>query len=136
MNVRNCMKCGKIFNYSVGRPICPVCRKELDDKFKDVKLFIKRNVDASIAEVSEKCDVETKQIKQWIREERLGFSDKSAIGIDCEVCGKTIKTGRFCDECKKTVTSDLQGAYEKPEAKKENPFARKKDVRMRFSDKK
>lgn len=137
MNVRNCVKCGKIFNYVAGKPICPNCKKELEDEFKVVRDYIKKNPGASIAEVSEACEVDVKQIKQWVREERLTFSENSAIGIDCEVCGKTIKTGRFCDECKKNVTNDLKNAYrrEEPKAKEENPFAQKHDTKMRFLNK-
>ncbi len=132
MNVRNCVKCGKIFNYVAGKPVCQNCRKDLDEKFKVVRTFVKRNPQASIAEVSEENDVDVKQIKQWIREEKLSFSKDSAIGIDCENCGTTIKTGRFCDECKKTVSDDLKNAYDRPKEVKENPFAKKKDTRMRF----
>ncbi len=138
MNVRNCVRCGKIFQYSnVGRPICPNCRKDLEVKFKEVREYIKRNPNTSIAEVSEVTECDVKQIKQWIREERLSFSKDSMIGIDCENCGTTIKTGRFCDECKKTVTQDLKNAYDRPKQEvKENPFAQKrKDTRMRFLNK-
>ena len=135
MNIRNCSKCGKIFNYAAGKPICQSCRKNLEEKFKETRLFIKRNSSASMAEVSEECDVDTKQIKQWVREERLSFSDSSAIGIDCEVCGASIKTGRFCDGCKGKMTGDLNSAYvAKEEAPVENPFARDKSVKMRFMD--
>lgn len=136
MNVRNCVKCGKIFNYAAGKPVCPNCRKDMEDQFKEVRTFVKRNANASIAEVSESCGVDVKQIKEWIREERLSFSKDSAVGIDCEVCGKTIKTGRFCDECKKTVTDDLKSAYQQPKTVVENPFAnQKKDTKMRFLNK-
>ena len=41
MNVRNCRKCGKIFNYVSGLPICPACRDEAEKKFQVVKKFIR-----------------------------------------------------------------------------------------------
>lgn len=133
MNVRNCIRCGKIFQYSAGKPICPNCRKDLEVKFKDVRDFIKKNPQCSIAEVAESCEVEVKQIKQWIREERLSFSKDSAIGIDCEICGKTIKTGRFCDSCKGTMSKELERAMDRPKPIEENPFAKKKTgTKMRF----
>jgi len=135
MNIRNCSKCGKIFNYVAGKPVCPNCRKNLEEKFKETRQFIKKNPNASIAEVSEECDIDTKQIKQWVREERLSFSENSSIGIDCEVCGKSIKTGRFCEDCKEQMTGDLKSVYVKEEKPKENPFARDKTAKMRFMDK-
>lgn len=136
MNIRNCSKCGKIFNYVAGKPVCQSCRKDLEEKFKETRVFIKRNPKSSIAEVSNECDVDTKQIKQWVREERLSFSESSNIGIDCEVCGASIKTGRFCDACKGQMAGDLSSVYVKEESPVENPFARDKSAKMRFMDKK
>lgn len=136
MNIRNCTKCGKIFNYAMGKPICQTCRKNLEDTFKETRTFIKRNPNASLAEVSEACNVDVKQIKLWVREERLSFSDSSSIGIDCEVCGKSIKTGRFCDGCKGTMANDLHSVYSDVEKPQENPFAQKKSAKMRFLDSK
>lgn len=107
MNVRNCKKCGRIFNYAAGQVVCAECKKDLEIKFKDTRLFIRRNPQASIQMVSEECEVEVKQIKQWIREERLSFSKDSDVGIECEKCGVNIKTGRFCDACKADTLNDL-----------------------------
>ena len=68
MNVRNCRKCGKIFNYVSGLPICPACRDEAEKKFQVVKKFIRENPRADIREVAAACEVETSQIQQWIRD--------------------------------------------------------------------
>ena len=100
MDVRNCRKCGRIFNYVAGIPICPACRERIEAKFQEVKDFIRENKGAGIPEISKTCGVETSQIHQWIREERLVFADDSPIGINCENCNATIKTGRFCEKCK------------------------------------
>lgn len=107
MDVRNCKKCGKIFNYAAGQPVCAECKKELEVKFKDTRQYIRRNPQSSIQSVSEECGIEVKQIKQWIREERLSFSKDSDIGIECEKCGANIKTGRFCAACKSDTLKDL-----------------------------
>ena len=37
MNVRNCKKCGKLFNYVSGAPVCPACKDALEKKFQEVK---------------------------------------------------------------------------------------------------
>ena len=87
MNVRNCKKCGRIFNYVLGPVICPRCKEGMEAKFQEVKSYIREHQGADIKEVSEECEVETNQIRQWIREERLQFSDDSPIRIPCESCG-------------------------------------------------
>ena len=107
MNVKNCKKCGRIFNYATGQVICAQCKKDLEIKFKDTRQYIRRNPQASIQIVAEECKVDVKQIKEWIREERLSFSKDSDIGIECEKCGTNIKTGRYCDACKADTLTDL-----------------------------
>lgn len=100
MDVRNCRRCGSIFNYVSGVPVCPACREEEERKFQIVKKYIQDNVQAEIPEIIANCDVSHNQIMNWIRHERLVFADSSPIGIDCEGCGTMIKTGTLCDRCK------------------------------------
>lgn len=120
MNVRNCRKCGKMFNYVLGPMICPRCKEELEDKFQEVKTFVQDHPGTDIAEVSEQCDVEPGQIRQWIREERLQFAEDSAIMIACESCGTMIRSGRLCEKCKNQLGKDLMHAAGIDGHKKEN----------------
>ncbi|MCT4543238.1 MAG: flagellar protein [Vallitalea sp.] len=129
MDVRNCVKCGKIFNYLRGVPMCPSCKSELEDQFQATKKYIRDNPNANIAEVSENCDVSLKLIRQWVREERLIFSEESAIGIECELCGTTIRTGRYCEKCKHDIQHNLDGVYEKGKDKKYN---KENSAKMRY----
>ena len=131
MEVRNCRECGKMFNYIAGMRICPTCTKKLDEKFAKVKTYIYENPGVGIKEVSDANDVSINLIKKWVREERLAFTAGSAVGIDCERCGKTILSGRFCEECKKQVTKQLGSAYEK---QKKAPVKKqdKENPKMRF----
>lgn len=115
MDVRNCKMCGKLFNYmGSGRQICPGCVSKLEEKFFEVREYVRDHKDAGINEVAEENDVPVSQIKQWIREERLAFSENSQIGIECENCGALIKTGRFCKSCKDKLASGLSGSVAKP----------------------
>ncbi|PKM52689.1 MAG: flagellar protein [Firmicutes bacterium HGW-Firmicutes-7] len=136
MDIKNCVKCMKLFNYVSGPSICASCRKSIEDQFKEVRLYIRKNPKATIPEVGETCNVDTKQIRQWIREERLSFSEDSAIGIECEMCGKTIRTGRYCDGCKTQIANNLDSAYKKTEVKEDNPYDSKDtSSKMRFLNK-
>ncbi len=119
MDVRNCKMCRRLFNYS-GNPICPACEKKMEDKFEDVRKYLRENPSSSISMVSEETEVPMQQLKRWIREERLTFSKNSGISIQCEKCGAEILTGRYCAKCKKTMTQSFEGLYNQnsPKAKK------------------
>lgn len=133
MNVRNCKRCGKLFNYLAGPPMCPACKEAMEEKFKEVKKYVQDHKGTTIPEVSEACEVDPQQIRQWVREERLEFSGGGVTGITCEKCGVTISTGRFCEKCKMEMTNNLNSVM--PKKKKEMP-KKSKDPRdnpkMRF----
>ena len=114
MEVRNCRSCGRLFNYLGGMPICPDCTRKLEDTFQAVKEYLRENPKAPVSQVSEEMDVSVKQIKQWVREERLSFSGTGADGFVCEHCGAPITTGRFCEKCKSNMTDSLNEALDKP----------------------
>ena len=135
MDVRNCRNCGRLFNYLGGPNICPSCRDEIEKKFQDVKEYIRDNPRASIQEISDENGVTTNQIRQWIREERLQFTDDSPVGIECEICGAIIKTGKYCDACKNNTANALAKSIEKPEAPEMPKPKPKKENVMRFLQK-
>ena len=133
MNARNCRKCGKLFNYVSGPPICMSCREALEGKFQEVKEYIRTHVGATIPEVSEACDVSKNQIQQWLKDERLELAEGSAITLLCENCETPIYSGRFCEKCKSSMANQFNESIRKPETPKPEP---KKDPRdnpkMRF----
>lgn len=134
MNVINCKNCGRLFNALSRERLCPACMRLLEDKFQEVKKYLEDRPNSSVDEVARENDVSVKQIKQWVREERLIFSEDSLQGIECEKCGKMIRTGRFCDACKNTISNNLMSALDKPVTPKisrPDRGDREKD-RMRF----
>ena len=116
MNLRNCARCGKMFNYIGGQPICDPCKKAIEEDFQKVKQYIEENPAASLKQISEDNQVTTKQIQQWIREERLMFSKDSPIQLTCENCGELISTGRFCAKCKGGMADTLSNEVAKQRA--------------------
>lgn len=137
MEVRNCRQCGRLFNYIGGSYsyLCPNCVKKLEEKFHEVKEYIEDNKNATMVEIAEACDVSTKQLEKWVREERLCFSPESSIGIECEICGTTIKSGRYCEQCKGKIANDLGGMYKKPEKQPEVKKDNRTSAKMRYLDK-
>lgn len=133
MEIRTCKQCKRIFNYLTGPAICPACKDKLEEKFIEVKEYIRENPKEGINEVAKANDVSVNQIRRWIREERLSFSEDSGIGIDCESCGKIIRSGRLCQSCKDKLLGKVDDMYRADEsivAKKHREAAR-----MRFLEK-
>lgn len=135
MEVRSCRSCGKLYNYLGNTtPFCPVCMKQLEEKFEICKNYIYDNPGSNIQMVSDATEIPVKTIKQWVREERLSFAEGSSVGIECESCGAPILTGRYCDKCKAETLNGMMNAGRRPV--KENPREkdRRESAKMRFLD--
>ena len=53
MNLRNCSRCGKMFNYVSGQPICEPCKKAIEEDFQKVKQYIADNPRAGLRQIAE-----------------------------------------------------------------------------------
>lgn len=132
LNIVNCKKCGRIFQQVTSRRICPDCERELEDKFVEVRDYIRDHPNVSIMEVSRETEVSVEQLKQWVREERLLFTNAEGSGIECVMCGVPIATGKYCARCKEKMAHSLESAYEKPKVTMAQPQASSSKGKMRF----
>ncbi len=136
MEVKNCRICGRLYNYIGGRNYyCPACTEEIEKKFSVVKKYIQENPRATMKQISEDTEVTIQQLEKWIREERLAFTDDSPIGIDCEGCGVSIKSGRFCPYCREQMQRNLGNIYHEERHMPERKNYRDPSDRMRFLNK-
>lgn len=99
MDVRNCRRCGQIYAYD-GFNICLKCRREDEEDFKKVKEYLDEYPGSNISQVEEATEVSSKKIIEFLRQGRLEIEDEANVILSCERCGASIKTGRFCDQCK------------------------------------
>lgn len=97
------------------------CKEQLEEMFQIVKKFIEENPGANINVVAEKCEVSIKQIRKWVREERLSFTDDSLVGLECERCGKMVHSGRFCNECAGGLADAMNSAFRKQAVERSKP---------------
>ena len=134
MEVKNCKGCGRLFNYMSGPPLCANCQRKLEEKFQEVKEYLEENPNSSVNQVSEAMDVSVKQIKQWIREERLAFADDSAITLSCEACGAPVRTGRYCEACKTEMTRNFGNMYKSAATPPSPTKDKRESARMRYLD--
>ena len=104
--LKTCRICRKLFQYVVGDIVCPNCRKESEEQFKIVKDYIWSHKGCTIPEVCEACDVDAKQVKNWLKQGRLEL-DTPSIDLTCEKCNKPIISGRLCPSC----TAEVRNAF-------------------------
>lgn len=108
-DVRNCRKCGKIFTFLGGSPICPACKQLDEDDFKRVKEYLYDNPGSNLTQVSVELDISVEKIKRFLKDGRLEIvSEDGNMFLECESCGKAIKSGRYCGDCERNLASNLK----------------------------
>jgi phage antirepressor YoqD-like protein len=123
MEVRVCKNCRRLFKYIYGPELCQDCLKlvaqeraypekkvnsivkplvkEEEEKYEQVRDYIMANPKATVAQIAEANDIFPAKLFEWIRDERLEFSDEAENAwFTCEKCGAKIKSGRLCNRCK------------------------------------
>lgn len=109
--LRNCLRCGKLFAYSCS-PICNNCLSIEEEEFKLVKEYVYDNPGAIIPEVSDATGVSIDKIMRFLREERLEISsENNNLVLECESCGKPIKSGKYCEQCKINIANDMKKEF-------------------------
>ncbi|MBB6216408.1 flagellar operon protein (TIGR03826 family) [Anaerosolibacter carboniphilus] len=124
-DIRNCKQCGKLFQYNGITKICAKCAREDDELFKVVKEYVYDHPGATITEVSEETNVDEDRILRYLRQGKLELTGEGgALVLDCERCGRGIKTGRFCDACAHEIETELKSGFSRA-AEKQKPIGNK-----------
>ncbi|MDR2649690.1 MAG: hypothetical protein LBB94_08255 [Clostridiales bacterium] len=112
MDVVNCPHCGKVFR-QIKSPFCPACEKKEELIFQSIKEYIEKNPDSTIGDLSEGTGVSSKKILRYIREGRLDVSEGMRGDVRCEVCGRPISRGRYCDACMIKMNQKITDMFSK-----------------------
>lgn len=133
-DVKNCKRCGRIFNYLGGPMICPVCKDQDEVDYRRVKEYLYDKPGAPMSEVSTVLDVSIEKIKRFLKEGRLEIKgDDANFILECESCGKSINTGRLCKECERTLHADLRSTFHEMSNKQQSVKGHNhKDIEMRY----
>lgn len=113
-DVRNCRRCGKIFNYLGGEILCPVCKQQDEEDFKRVKDYLYEYPGATMSQIATDLEISVEKIKRYLRQGRLEIiGNEGNLILECEMCGKSIKSGRYCDICEKELSGNLKSLADK-----------------------
>ena len=137
MTIRNCKKCGKIYQYDGVHKICLECRRKEEEEFEKVKKFLRNNPNSSINTVSRETGVEKKTIIEFIKNDRLIAEDiEIDVTIRCQRCGKEIKHGKYCEDCISELKNEIESIKQEKENKKKERYRNKENMHVadRFKD--
>ena len=107
--ISNCKRCGKMYGYT-GKPICPNCFIKEEEDFETARAYVKENPGAGMKDVSDETGVPIKLLTKFVREGRIDLADGSKFMAACTDCGKTISTGRLCNECMAKLGREMMDA--------------------------
>lgn len=133
-DVRNCRKCGKIYNYIGGPPICPVCKQADEVDFQRVKEYLYEYPGATMTQVSTELDISIEKIKRFLKEGRLEITgEEGNLILECENCGKSINSGRFCEACERELAAGFRNVAGQMKSVLDNaPGLAKSDFAVRY----
>lgn len=104
-----CTNCGGVMVFKgVGEYHCEQCGEIAYDDYGKVRLYIETHKGATAAEIEQGTGVTQKNIRRMLRESRLEVAADSRAFLHCEICGKTIRSGRFCDECETKIHRNME----------------------------
>ena len=109
MNIVQCQFCKKPFT-SLGGRICPACLEKIDQDFITVRDYIYEHKHSNIDLIAEETEVSKQVILYLLKEGRLIIDSPDGGGggyLFCEVCKKSINTGRLCKDCMGKVASTI-----------------------------
>lgn len=105
MELRTCKGCGRTFAAEDDRTLCKRCYEaNMDNDFKLVRDYLYEHPGSDIAKVASETGVSESVILKLLRQDRIEVVDEVNSVLRCEKCGVSIKSGRFCDKCKKEET--------------------------------
>ena len=108
---RTCKECGGVMIFKgVGEYHCEVCGDVDFDDYGKVRLYIEEHKGATAAEIEGAIGVPQRTIRRMLKESRIEIAEGSKVFMHCEICGKGIRSGRFCPECEVKVHRNMEAA--------------------------
>ena len=135
---RNCRRCGNVFQYAGGIPLCPECAKKDEEDFNAVREYLYNNPRASMLQIAETLEIPVEKIMRYLREGRLETTSETELKLECQQCGKPIMTGRFCTQCSESLQSSFKTTADTMKTESENSSGKQNndDIQSKYYNKK
>ena len=130
---QSCEECGSPLKYKgIGEYACERCGHLMYDDYGIVRNYLEVNPGATTGMVSRATGVKESEIKNMLREQKLEIREDSRTFLKCDGCGKSITSGRYCEDCSRIAVAAAKRKREKEaqEEKKEHMFGVSTDIPM------
>lgn len=108
---RTCKACGGVMIFKgVGEYQCEECGNVDYDDYGKVRLYIEEHRGATAAEIEAGISVPQRTIRKLLKDSRIEIAEGSKVYMHCEICNKSIRSGRFCPECEIKVHRNMEEA--------------------------
>ena len=107
MNLDHCPRCGKLYAKNF-RDLCPSCIKEIDNEYELCADYLRKNRGITTQELANATGVSVKQITRFIREGRISIAHLPNLTYECDSCGRPIRDGNMCIECRHRLMKDIK----------------------------
>lgn len=109
-NIPNrCKKCGGIMIFKgVGEYHCEDCSAVDYDDYGKVRRYIEQHSGATAFEIENAIGVSRRTIQKLLRDKRIQVAVGARSFLHCELCGKEIRCGQFCDSCEMAYHRSLE----------------------------
>lgn len=110
--LKNCERCGKLFNAESAETLCSGCNIADAKDLKKVTDYLRINPLASIMEVNQKTGLPQALISRFVKSGALKMR-RTAGEFKCRLCGDDIKAGTLCAGCREKI-ENMQKKGKKP----------------------
>ena len=95
-----CKECEGVMVYKgVGEYHCVLCGHVDFDDYGKVRGYLEEHKGATAIDIEQATGVSQRSIRKMLRDSRIEVAENSKTFLRCEICGKDIRSGRFCLEC-------------------------------------
>ncbi len=101
----------------VGEYHCEDCGAVDYDDYGKVRRYIEEHKGATAAQIESAIGISQRTIRQMLKDGRLEVTADSRAFLHCEVCGKPIRYGEYCQECEMSLHRNFE-AQQRAQVKK------------------
>lgn len=106
---RTCRKCNGVMVFKgVGEYQCEDCGYVDYDDYGKVRAYIETHRGATAVEIEAAIGVSQRSIRRMLRESRIEVAEGSKMFLRCEMCGKPIRSGQYCNECEAKIHRNME----------------------------